>query len=525
MLMDRIGAAVFGVIAGLFATGIFAVAAQALPFGPTIMGQPRFKLLPARSVQIPNQGRQSVDSQISDQLSGDKFDDSDRQSLLLPVDEWVLGFVSYLSDGGSLSGDRTFASVHPNYLDELFGQRIGIQPGAEHIAVNLPGHDQVTVPLAYVPAALAEADAEISQLRDGALKTIKPILKPDGPNVIVVIRVLFSSTAADEDKNVRFGPAAVRLVANSIDYYPLGSIDDSGVLRVDKPDDPLFVGVSDGDHAADLVFYVPKADVLKGGTITKTAGGKQVSESFGAFAPGVFLEVKRMARIDLSAVQIVPPMSPDKTINVIRKKGIPVPSAPVPSLEVAPAEMGDASPFVYDHMDVNPKLFTPIAVGLLGSDNATAPNFASGTATVKDKQFAKLTVTPTTPLASIANGDNSIDQLFVPPGMKAVQLVGTLPPKADDAWTWAAHLSDFTITDSTNKAFKPAGAFAKVMKSIQPMMVGAYDSDAGISSIPSTPEVRPTDVWLVFLVPDTATLKELDYQGKRIVPLNASVAQ
>jgi hypothetical protein len=36
--------------------------------------------------------------------------------------------------------------------------------------------------------------------------------------------------------------------------------------------------------------------------------------------------------------------------------------------------------------------------------------------------------------------------------------------------------------------------------------------------------VRPTDVWLIFLVPDSSTLKELDYQGKRITPLNKSVA-
>jgi hypothetical protein len=150
--------------------------------------------------------------------------------------------------------------------------------------------------------------------------------------------------------------------------------------------------------------------------------------------------------------------------------------------------------------------------------------FASGTAVVRAKQFAKLTVNPTTPLATIANGDNSIDQLVVPAGMKAVQLVGTLPPKANDAWTWAEHLGDFTVTDASDKVYKPAGALAKVMKSIQPMLVGAYDADAGVSSIPSVPEVRPTDVWLIFVVPDAATLKELDYQGKRITPLNKNVA-
>ena len=522
VLMDRIGGAVFGLIAAIFATGVFAIAAQTLPFGPSIMGLSRFKTVASRDVHVPTMG-QAMDSEISDQLSSDTLVDTDRQSLLVPVDEWVLGFVSFLSDGGSLAGDRTLASVHPNYLDEQFGQRIGIQSGAEHIAVNSPGHEQVSVPLAYVPSALAEADAEIAQLRDGVLKTLKPTLTTDGSNVIVVIRVMFTAAAADEDKYVRFGTGSVRLVANGVNYYPLGTIDDSGVLRMDKPDDPLFVGVSDGDHAADLVFYVPKADVLQGGAITKSSSGKQVSETFGSFVPGVFLEVKRMARIDLSGVQIVPPQAPDKTINVARKKGIPAPSAPVPSLAVAPADMGDDAPFAFDHMDVSPRLFTPIAIGLYDGDN-TSVTFASGTALVRGKQFAKLTVTPTTPLSTIGNGDNAIDQLFVPPGMKAVQLAGTLPPKSNDPWTWAEHLGEFTITDANDKPYKPAGAVAKVMKSIQPMMVGAYDSDAGVSSLPSTPEVRPTDVWLIFLVPDSSTLKELDYQGKRITPLNKSVA-
>jgi hypothetical protein len=518
VLMDRIGAGVFGVVAGIFATGIFAIAAQTLPFGPSIMGLSRFKTLSPREVHVPNGGYQSTDSLVNDQMSSDTFVDTDRQSLLLPVDEWVLGFVSYLSDGGSLAlgNNRTFASVHPNYLDELFGQRIGIQAGAAHVAVNYPGHDTVSVPLAYVAPALAEADEEIPQLRDGVLKTIKPTLAPDGSNLILVIRVLFSSSAADDDKNVRFSTGSVRLVVNGADHYPLGTLDESGVLRMDKPDDPLFVGVGGGDAAADVVFYLPKADVLDADSIKKTPSG--------AATPAVFLEVKRMAAVDLSGMKLSPAQSPDKTLNVVRKKNLPAPSASVASLAVAPADMGNDSPFSFDHMDVSPTLFTPIAVGLYDGDN-TAVTFASGTALVKGKKFAKLALTPTTPLAQLGSGDNAFDTLFVPPGMKAVQLIGFPPPKANDPWAWAEHLSDFTVSDSTDKTYKPSGAMAKVMKSIQPMAVGAYDADAGESSVPTTPEVRPTDVWLIFLVPDTATLKELDYQGKRLTPLNASVAQ
>jgi uncharacterized membrane protein required for colicin V production len=238
VLMDHIGAAVFGLVTAIFATGVFAIAAQTLPFGPSIMGQARFKTSNSRDVHVPTAGM-ATDQTVTDQLSSDTFVDEDRQSLMVPVDQMVLNFVSYLSDGGSLAGDRTFASVHPNYLDELFGQRIGIQPGAEHIAVNTPAHQQVTVPLAYVPPALAEADGEIPQLRDGVLKSLKPTLTPDGSHAIVVIRVNFTAAASDDDKLVRFAPGDIRLVANGTDYYPLGTLDESGVLRMNKIDDPL----------------------------------------------------------------------------------------------------------------------------------------------------------------------------------------------------------------------------------------------------------------------------------------------
>jgi hypothetical protein len=516
VLMDKIGSGVFGVVTGIFAIGVFAIAAQSLPFGPGIMGQSRFKTLPARSVTVPNARGQAADSYVTDELSSEKFVDDDRQSLFFPVDDWVLGFVSFLSDGGSLAGDRTLASVHPNYLDEFFGQRLGIQPGAEHIAVNAPGHDQVTVPLAYTPAQLAEADEEIPQLRNGTLQLLKPTLTVGGSNVILVVRVMFDGSASDEDKFVRFSTGSIRLVADGTDYYPLGTLDGSGVLRMDKPDDPLLVGVSDGPHAADVVFDVPKT-VLQGGAMTQTASGATVSETFSTFASGVFLDVKRMAQIDLSGVKIVPPQAPDKTLNVIRKTGIPAPAAAV----APPADLGNASPFTFDYMDASAKLFTPIAVGLYDGDN-TSVTFVSGTALIRGKKFAKLTLTATTPLNALGNGDNAFDGLFVPPGMEAVQLVGSPPPKTDDPWTWAEHLGDFSITDSTDKPYKPSGAIAKVMKSIQPMAVGAYDADAGVTAISPTAEVRPTDVYLIFLVPDGANLKELDYRGKRITALNAA---
>jgi uncharacterized membrane protein required for colicin V production len=97
VLMDHIGAAVFGLVTAIFATGVFAIAAQTLPFGPSIMGQARFKTSNSRDVHVPTAGM-ATDQTVTDQLSSDTFVDEDRQSLMVPVDQMVLNFVSYLSE-------------------------------------------------------------------------------------------------------------------------------------------------------------------------------------------------------------------------------------------------------------------------------------------------------------------------------------------------------------------------------------------------------------------------------------------
>jgi len=41
---------------------------------------------------------------------------AEQTGLLIPVDDMVLGTVYHLSDNGSLAGDKSLASVHPDYL-------------------------------------------------------------------------------------------------------------------------------------------------------------------------------------------------------------------------------------------------------------------------------------------------------------------------------------------------------------------------------------------------------------------------
>ncbi len=80
------------------------------------------------------------DSEVNaavDELKGDAFIKNESSGLLLPVDQWLLGLVSRVSDeGGSLFCDRPLEKDHPDYLQELYGQRLGIQTGSKHCAIE-----------------------------------------------------------------------------------------------------------------------------------------------------------------------------------------------------------------------------------------------------------------------------------------------------------------------------------------------------------------------------------------------------
>src|SRR5437762_860960 len=52
VMVDRIGGGIMGFIAGVFAAGIFALAAQALPFGPSIAGYARYAIDDDREISV-----------------------------------------------------------------------------------------------------------------------------------------------------------------------------------------------------------------------------------------------------------------------------------------------------------------------------------------------------------------------------------------------------------------------------------------------------------------------------------------
>src|SRR3954470_6703363 len=124
---DKIGGAVMGIIAGVFAAGVVAIAAQEMPFRGSIWGYSRFGV-DDKQVNVPT-NRRAVERIMYDNMGDNTIEDAKRsgtQSLLVPVDEIVIGEVRKLSEGGPLSGATPLSEVHPDWLTELYGQRVGI---------------------------------------------------------------------------------------------------------------------------------------------------------------------------------------------------------------------------------------------------------------------------------------------------------------------------------------------------------------------------------------------------------------
>ena len=326
LMIDRVGGAVMGLIAGLFTAGIVALVAQALPFGPTVGGYARYQLESSRDVTVVPGGSssgRSVDMVVLDQLDEDTFVEEKKKKLIIPADDMVLGFVNKLSDGGSLAGARTLASVHPDYVDELFAQRLGVQVGAKRTAFNpASGKGQVSVPedgvfVVTTPDLTAKGNFIDAELNDLHQREVVP--KKQGSDVQLVVRVMFTKDAADSDGNMRISPANVRLVAGGANEFPVGTLE-NGQLYANKVDDFLIVNVKGADAGADFVFFVNPADVIEGGAgaVDPKTASKDAKDA-PKVADGVFVEVKRLAKIDLSGKPVGLTIPKPDNVQVERK--------------------------------------------------------------------------------------------------------------------------------------------------------------------------------------------------------------
>jgi hypothetical protein len=288
------------------------------------------------------------------------------------------------------------------------------------------------------------------------------------------------------------------LFAGGKNYFPLGTLQEGHLLYSNKPDDSLFVPVKDENRGADLVFLVSRADVLDP-TVDEKSKELKV-------ARGVFLEVKRMARVDLSGQTIEGSVIASPLVSVLRKPG---------ATAIASVSEGQKqSPLRFVKTDLAARLPSAINVGTneLTVSNITLP--VGGTASLRNKAFALLVLLGDQTTGRMQQGEYVVSELFQPQGQKMVQ-VATTPSSSGpgaDPWSWAGQLGQFELVDATGHRYKPNGAWAKVQEQGQDFLVAQYNADSPVLRVVPI-KGTPTDVYLAYLVPAGTPLRQFTYRG------------
>jgi hypothetical protein len=538
--VDKAGSILMGLVAGVFTTGIFAIAVQTLPFDPGIsfMGYSRYTLRDNPQVTVPMLG-QFQDSAIYNQMQDTAMTPDKQKGMLVPVDDWVLATVYHLSDGGSLSGDRTLASIHPDYLQELFGQRVGIQTGARHAALQFPGTSVIDISGLYSVPTLPVVDGQNKELRPaGYTPLYKNVVKPSADQRILVARIKVNSNATDDEDHIfRFSCGSIHLVGKVgdgyKDYYPIGTLYNARTVLLNMPDDFLFV--KEGD-SFDAVFVVDQS-LLAGKTTIKVA-------------PETFISVKRFANIDLSGMAVKTVIPYDSGVADIHnsylddklKKSGPAPAAtgtPAPAAQTntppaqpaTPTEVpGNATP---QPSAAQPRADAPISdtltatagVGFVASTSivlgttstdADAQNtlVAGGTMNLKGGLIAAAKVDPTQTLADLGQGPSQATKFFVPADRTMIQIA--IHPYETN-WNWINSLAATQVIDTNGNTYPPSGFYALAKSGGSNALLLRYDATHSLSPV-SVPDAAPEgNVYLIFLIPhdpptDLKTLKMDDKQ-------------
>lgn len=476
-IVDKVGAAVMGIIAGLLSTGVVAVAADALPFGPTIGMYSRFDTADQSGEYMGRNG-QMQDTTLNDVVTADKLDPDAANHVWLRQDDLVVALESKVTGDGSLASDQPFTAVHPDLLDELYGQRLGIQTGANHTAVTTAQNHAVEVQGVYTPPGpIPQIDSEPSQMGDRP--AVDPTVKADPDQIVLVVRTRINGKPlADEmDNLLRFSAGAVRLVAGEPDngapmkdYHPVATLNGNGVALACRPDDFLFS--DQGTHTIDFVFVVDRDHVM---------GADETKPPF-HLPQGSFFEFKRYSVIDLSGqtVNYGPPPNPDKTSMVLRKsvadtlaktEGIwngeesseaNVPSAAGPA-GGAGRLLGDSG-LSYVDIKTSNQLAAPINAHT-GNDSGTV-QLANGVGgTLQHRQWQQLSVTTDTPIGRLGTPvDDNIQELAVAPNNVLVQVhcMARTSGTPSQMWAWGNRVSDFALADATGHTYRCVGAWAMV---------------------------------------------------------------
>ncbi|MHC4119803.1 MAG: hypothetical protein ACYSWO_20080 [Planctomycetota bacterium] len=204
----------------------------------------------------------------------------DPGGVLLNADGFATGLFSMVSKG-SLSGKRSFATIHPNYLDQLFFNRM-LNKDTTSIVTNRFPAISVSRKAAVWPAPKAiadQADGMIENLRSrgGRLeyaqgKFVSLPVSIKGGYDVTIVRVGVKKIAmrgAPKVSGATFTPSQLRLICKregsgqdrlageAINVYPLGHLRTADQIQV-APEIQLDSQKVEGtEQLIDFVFCVP----------------------------------------------------------------------------------------------------------------------------------------------------------------------------------------------------------------------------------------------------------------------------
>jgi hypothetical protein len=251
-LPEYIGRAVCGLILGFIISGFLLTA---LAMGPLPLNYPYQRFDP-RSV-----------------------DPDDPKGVLFNADGFATGLFSIVSKG-SLSGKRSFAAVHPDYLNQLFFNRLIETDSISIISYTFPA---ITVSREAAvwdaPKAISDqANALIGELRTGGgriktadNKTVSlPVSTDSGDIKIVRVGILRKALKGNSKINgaaftlsqlrlicTRRGSSQDRLAGDAINVYPIGHLRSADQIQVASEVRVMIEGFGNGERFIDFVFNVP----------------------------------------------------------------------------------------------------------------------------------------------------------------------------------------------------------------------------------------------------------------------------
>ena len=319
LYLDSIGGGVCGLVVGIFAAGTFALAIQSMPFGPAVMMQSRYPIAEDQEVTVAGSRRQEsamLTGALEMEGAAIEPDEAKANTLMIPADSMVADFTAFQSESGALAGNTRLRDRHPNLVRELFFQRLGMETSAKRTALNVAGRKDISVTELFAPpGAVPQMEGENPSLN--RKRNLPAEVKPDPSKVVLVVRINVDKAATDKDTRFRFSTGAVRIVADGQNITPVGVIYEPGgsnILMNYRVDDFLVAELDKekGIAVIDLVFIADRSTLLADPAAKE---GLKIK-------PGAFLEVKRLARVDLSEKDVAPTMpdAPEGTGMIYKKE-------------------------------------------------------------------------------------------------------------------------------------------------------------------------------------------------------------